>query len=479
MAQNSFVNDGYPHPGINRQYIGARYVPKFADPLEWSNVLQYEPLTIVSYMGQTYTSKIPVPVGMPPTNTDFWALTGPQNAQVDCLSDKIRELEDRVNNLQKLSFLHKNVVIIGDQWLTQPSTANCALAKIKTAWADSTVRSLQTTTGGYMPSSTGGDSFADILGAAIAEDAAYLEGVDCIIIAGGVNDIISMYKRANPPQLEHFRQGVRSTIGGIRQAAGTIPVYFVYIGIIALSLDQPEIYKMDRKLLTHMDEAARGVSAEFDNVLYLNGAQAWPHNRMCVPLTRPTAPNWWVAPTVTAYGAKDFAESIVRFFGEGQYRYQRSYRLPGRRNVGGVDPNGSKLRGADMDITFDGLNLFWLVFPDAEADMDMAETPHPFQLVIYDPAVAEDGTEGIPVGMIWTGLKAEPTHTFTVIPHGSIWQGMDGVNGMFLAEMDDRGVLYGNPVSRPGTTGTGENLVKIKHYEMFCMQHLRSPVLDM
>lgn len=29
-----------------RKYVGARYVPLFSDPLEWSNTRTYEPLTI-------------------------------------------------------------------------------------------------------------------------------------------------------------------------------------------------------------------------------------------------------------------------------------------------------------------------------------------------------------------------------------------------------------------------------------------------
>ena len=45
----------------NRQYIGARYVPKFADPVEWNSALSYEALTIVTHLGNSFTSKKPVP----------------------------------------------------------------------------------------------------------------------------------------------------------------------------------------------------------------------------------------------------------------------------------------------------------------------------------------------------------------------------------------------------------------------------------
>lgn len=66
-----------------RQYIGARYVPLFADPADWDNTKTYEPLTIVLHEGNSYTSRQYVPTGIDITNTDFWALTGNYNAQIE------------------------------------------------------------------------------------------------------------------------------------------------------------------------------------------------------------------------------------------------------------------------------------------------------------------------------------------------------------------------------------------------------------
>ena len=42
---------------MNRQYIGARYVPKFAEPVEWDSTRSYEALTIVTHNNHSYTSK--------------------------------------------------------------------------------------------------------------------------------------------------------------------------------------------------------------------------------------------------------------------------------------------------------------------------------------------------------------------------------------------------------------------------------------
>lgn len=65
------------------QYIGARYVPIFADPEEWNNTRTYEALTVVLHNGDSYTSKQAVPVGIDISNTEFWAHTGNYNAQIE------------------------------------------------------------------------------------------------------------------------------------------------------------------------------------------------------------------------------------------------------------------------------------------------------------------------------------------------------------------------------------------------------------
>lgn len=68
-----------------RQYVGARYVPKIADPVEWQENTAYEALVIVTYNNSSYTSRKPVPVsvGIPPENKEYWALTGNYNAQIE------------------------------------------------------------------------------------------------------------------------------------------------------------------------------------------------------------------------------------------------------------------------------------------------------------------------------------------------------------------------------------------------------------
>ena len=78
------------------QYIGARYVPLFADPAEWDSTKQYEPLTIVIHKGNSYTSRQYVPAGIEITNEKFWALTGNYNAQIEQYRSEVATFDDRI-----------------------------------------------------------------------------------------------------------------------------------------------------------------------------------------------------------------------------------------------------------------------------------------------------------------------------------------------------------------------------------------------
>lgn len=85
-----------PAKGV-RQYVGARYVPVFASPLEWSDTREYEPLTIVTYQGNSYTSMQYIPTGISIADTAYWALTGNFNAQVEAYRAEVRAFDDRIN----------------------------------------------------------------------------------------------------------------------------------------------------------------------------------------------------------------------------------------------------------------------------------------------------------------------------------------------------------------------------------------------
>lgn len=87
-----------------RQYIGARYVPllgrKDETSIEWDNAAPYEPLTIVLYQGNSYTSRQYVPVGVEITNQEFWAMTGNYNAQIEQYRQDTALARETAENVQ-------------------------------------------------------------------------------------------------------------------------------------------------------------------------------------------------------------------------------------------------------------------------------------------------------------------------------------------------------------------------------------------
>ncbi len=78
------------------QYIGARYVPMFSDPLDWDSTKAYEPLTIVYHLGNSYTSRQSVPAGIDIANTDYWAITGNYNAQIEAYRKEVQTYDGRI-----------------------------------------------------------------------------------------------------------------------------------------------------------------------------------------------------------------------------------------------------------------------------------------------------------------------------------------------------------------------------------------------
>lgn len=79
------------------QYIGSRYVPIFADPIEWDIHRSYESLTIVTHDGESYTSKCNVGPGVDITNSRYWAKTGAYNAQVEQYKNEVKDLSSQVS----------------------------------------------------------------------------------------------------------------------------------------------------------------------------------------------------------------------------------------------------------------------------------------------------------------------------------------------------------------------------------------------
>lgn len=85
--------------GRYNTYIGARYVPLIVGDWDTTKQTAYEPLTVVTYQGNSYTSRTFVPTGIDITNTEYWVVTGNYNAQVDAFRVALDALNDRFDTL--------------------------------------------------------------------------------------------------------------------------------------------------------------------------------------------------------------------------------------------------------------------------------------------------------------------------------------------------------------------------------------------
>lgn len=81
------------------RYVGARYVPVLGG--DWDNTLAYEPLVMVQYLGDTYTSRKYVPAGTALTNTEYWVKTANFNQQLAATDDRLHDAEDLIHDLDR------------------------------------------------------------------------------------------------------------------------------------------------------------------------------------------------------------------------------------------------------------------------------------------------------------------------------------------------------------------------------------------
>ena len=83
-----------------REYVGMRYLTKFADPIQWDDTRQYEQLTVVQYQGATYVSKQIVPIGIQITDTNYWIRWADFNAQLEQYRQEVRAMDGRVTQAE-------------------------------------------------------------------------------------------------------------------------------------------------------------------------------------------------------------------------------------------------------------------------------------------------------------------------------------------------------------------------------------------
>ena len=92
-----------------RQYIGARYCPKFVGTYDATQI--YEALDVVDNgSGTSYIAKKPTPAGTPLTNTEYWFLYGAMSGAILNLQNQIDEnIEKDFNRYYGLVFRETSI----------------------------------------------------------------------------------------------------------------------------------------------------------------------------------------------------------------------------------------------------------------------------------------------------------------------------------------------------------------------------------
>lgn len=115
---------------INRQYVGARYVPKIMG--EWDKNIPYEALSIVTYKGNSFTSKIPVPAKVDIGDETYWVNTGNYNVQIEEYRKEALEAKQLANNTNTdLQTFKKNQTNTNNAINNKIDSTTSALNKLK------------------------------------------------------------------------------------------------------------------------------------------------------------------------------------------------------------------------------------------------------------------------------------------------------------------------------------------------------------
>lgn len=203
---------------INRQYVGARYVPKIMG--EWNKALQYEALSIVTHLGNSFTSKVPVPANIDITNTDYWVNTGNYNAQVEEYRLETSQVKNDLNNeiINRKNADKDNILWIGDSYSVNYSH------KLPNG-----VRDMLNAKNWYEYSKGGagfagawaGASFNDLIENAKNEmSASQKEMIEYVYIVGGANDSSFNWTEIKPK--------VISTVANARNSFPNARVCFIF-----------------------------------------------------------------------------------------------------------------------------------------------------------------------------------------------------------------------------------------------------------
>lgn len=181
----------------NNIYIGNRYVPILANPIEWDNLRTYEPLTIVTHNGTAYTSRQNVPVGIELSNKEYWVVTGNLNGIIMELEQKVdnintsldTKITDNDNYTKKYLGITKkrNILLIGDSYMSGLGATSTTIESVlRTALNANTYNYSYGGTG--FVKNTNNHSFLNQIYDAINNASLDKSIITDVLIAGGYND---------------------------------------------------------------------------------------------------------------------------------------------------------------------------------------------------------------------------------------------------------------------------------------------------
>lgn len=206
-----------------REYIGARYVPKFMGTYDASQI--YEALCVVDNgLGTSYISKVPTPAGTPLTDTDYWAIYGASSGAIINLQNQIDDMQDgslsgslqnqinaintdignmsdlsdndivsAINNLKASNveskwtldaMAEKTVILIGDSWGTSNGISVNNWCDLLEPYFHKAYKSAQ---GGYSFNLSGYSYITLLNNVSVDPD----DKIDAIIAIGGANGVNS------------------------------------------------------------------------------------------------------------------------------------------------------------------------------------------------------------------------------------------------------------------------------------------------
>lgn len=167
-----------------RQYIGARYMPRFVGQFDLTQ--SYETLDVVDNgSGTTYIARIPTPAGTPLTDTTHWLVYGSSSGAILDLQGRVTTLENKFP--VELDDLSQHMIVLGDSF-TSP-------VRYSVTWADYVAENLGCTLHNFASdgaSYTGAGGYKTLgqeLNEAIADTTIPPMGVKYVFILAGVNEI--------------------------------------------------------------------------------------------------------------------------------------------------------------------------------------------------------------------------------------------------------------------------------------------------